>query len=389
MKRGKVFGLLFLLTLAGVLAYLSPMFPTLLEWGTLPKTPDRRVNYVIAGVTPKYSGYHQKAPEDFRGLTDTILLVQLEPKSKTVKLLSLPRDTRVMVKDYGWGKLNGANVHGGPEALVNTVEHLTHLHIDGYALLSLSALREVTDALGGIEVYVPKDMKYEDTAANLHIDLKQGQQVLSGVQLEGFTRFRKDGLGDIGRVERQQQMLKAMTAKLQSPGGLIRLPQVAQALSNNMKTTLERRDAAYLFGMLMHRPQVETFTLPGNAGMFSGTSYWEVDRYGIDTLLNDHFKGVGDGADPRGLSIAVMNLGAPDGAARRLKAKLETLGYQKVWITNPEGSNIAQTVVQTGKEGELVEALLGDMGHGQVEVSPQGVKGADMTVRLGADTPLE
>ncbi len=289
MRLGKAFALFFFLFLAGIAAYLSPIAPILSRWGAWPKMPSQPVNYLIAGVTPKYLGYHRAAPEDYSGLTDTLFIVRLEPTSQTIRLLSVPRDTRVNVSGYGWGKINGANVHGGPQVLVSTLESLTGLKLEGYAYLSLEALRDVTDALGGVQVNVPFAMKYQDTAAKLSIDLEPGLQTLNGVQLEGFTRFRHDGMGDIGRVARQQDMLRAVSAKLHTPQGIVNLPKAASALEKNVRTDLERDDVAALLGMMLNQSKLETYTVPGDFAYFGGRSYWEADQNALQTLLKEKF----------------------------------------------------------------------------------------------------
>ncbi|MFN8510703.1 MAG: LCP family protein [Deinococcaceae bacterium] len=387
MKFGRIVRMLLWLSLLGLVVYLIPAVPVLLKWGTLPKMPDQRVNYLIAGVTPKYIGYHQRAAEDFGGLTDTILLLQFDPQSKSIHMLSIPRDTRVFVKGYGWGKINGANVHLGPQALVDTVEQLTHLRIQGYVLLSLSALREVTDALGGVELYVPKDMKYTDTAAGLEIDLKEGRQLLSGEQLEGFTRFRKDGMGDIGRVARQQEMLKAVLVKLKSPAGVLRWPSVARALDQNMKTNLDSKGVSNAFAAILTRPSLETETLPGRFANYGGTSFWESDPAALKSLLSQNFWDANQ-TDPRNFSIALMNVGAPDGSARKLKTKLESLGYQNVWITEPtDGEQKPTHILATPSTASGSRLLQSDIGYGEVQLGSVGIRGADILVRLGPDIP--
>jgi len=146
-----------------------------------------------------------------------------------VRLLSIPRDTWVNVPGWGYGKINSANRRGGPDTLVQAVQQLTGLHVDAHALLSLNALRDLTDAAGGVNLTVPEDMRYDDTAGRLHINLKAGPQHLNGQQAEGFLRFRHDALGDIGRVSRQQMFLGALAARLRSPLNAWRLPAVVGA----------------------------------------------------------------------------------------------------------------------------------------------------------------
>lgn len=138
-----------------------------------PRPPTRSVNYLIAGVAPDYRAPGVRAPENFRGNTDSLLLVQLDPVSNTVRTLSLPRDTRVWLPGHGWRKLNSALPRLGPNGMVRAVETLTGLRIQAYVLVNLNGVRHLTEALGGVDIYVPQDMTYDDKAAGLHIRLKR------------------------------------------------------------------------------------------------------------------------------------------------------------------------------------------------------------------------
>ena len=91
----------------------------------------------------------------------------------------------------------------------------------------------MADALGGIEVDVPKRMVYSDHSQGLYIDLQPGPQTLKGRDLEGFLRFRHDEMGDIGRLERQQLALQALFRKLTRPEHLVRLPVLLAAAGKN------------------------------------------------------------------------------------------------------------------------------------------------------------
>ncbi|MBB6099129.1 LCP family protein required for cell wall assembly [Deinobacterium chartae] len=385
MRLAKALALAVLLLLAGLLAYLAPAAPALSRYAALPAEPPRPLNYLVAGVTPKYSGHHTRAPEDFRGLTDTILIVQVRPGGQGLRLLSVPRDTMVNTPGYGWGKVNAANVHLGPQALMGALENLTGLELRGYALLSLDALREITDALGGVEVYVPQDMKYTDTAAGLRIDLKKGRQHLSGEQAEGYLRFRYDALGDIGRVQRQQGFMRDLAARALSPAGLLRLPKAVGAAERNLRTNLTRVDVGYVLGALLHRPQLESSLLPGNFGNVGGASYWIPDRDGIARLVQTRFGSRDTQTDVHSFGVAVVNVGAPDGAAHRARERLLSLGYRNVWITRMASGDESRTAVFSRQGLEPARQVARDLGVGEAYASGEGVLGADITVRLGAD----
>ena len=365
--------------LAGVLALVSPALPALTRYGAWPHTPEHPINLLLAGVTPNYPPSavwpYPAAPEDYSGLTDTIVLAQLRADG-SVGLLSIPRDTWTTLPGWGNSKINAANRHGGPQLLVNSVQSLTGLHIDSYALLSLNALRDLTQSAGGVTLTVPEDMKYDDTAGHLHIDLKAGRQHLSGTQVEGFLRFRHDALGDIGRVTRQQLFLGALSAQLRSPLNVWRLPSVVAALDRNARSDLTRQDFAGILGVALRGPKVSTVTLPGNFGP-GGT--WTPDRAGIRQLVQRQFV---DLSDPKSVSIALVNMDAPQGSAARLKARLDAAGYRNVQVVSEERHSYPQTTISG--QGTAAHKLQSELGYGTLDAAA-GAGDAVLTVRLGAD----
>ena len=151
--------------------------------------------------------------------TDTIMLVHLGSNGTT--LVSLPRDSFVYIPEHTdldgvaqgqtRNKLNAAYSQGGAPLLVSTVEFNTGLRIDHYMEVGFRGIRDLTDAIGGIDVCVPQD--YDDEKSNLHV--KAGCQELDGVTALAYVRMRyADPKGDIGRIERQQQYLAAVMKKV-------------------------------------------------------------------------------------------------------------------------------------------------------------------------------
>lgn len=369
------------LLLAGLVALLSPAFPALSRYGALPRKASGPVNVLLAGVTPDYDDKagvwpYPPKPNDFTFLTDTIILAQVWPDGRT-NLLSVPRDTWVNLPGHGWGKINSANPRGGPELLVRAVQDLTGVPVDGYALLSMNVIRGMTEAAGGVTVDVPTRMKYDDNAGKLHIDLQPGRQRLNGQQAEGFLRFRHDNMGDIGRVARQQAFLTALAGQVKSPLNWWRLPRIAAVLHANTKSSLTKAQVGSVLGGALGGVKVQAHTIPGN---FGGHGSWQPDRAALSALVREHFR---DPNDPRNLAVAVVNVGAPGGSARRLKERLEGLGYSNVVTSNAPRADVPTTV-----SGQGAAAVLRDVGHGQVS-REEGLPGADVTVRLGTDTPGE
>ena len=149
--------------------------------------------------------------------TDTIMIVYVPPGGKPA-LISVPRDSYVDIPKSGKNKINAAYAFGGPQLLVQTVEQNTGLRMDGYMEIGFGGFVNIIDALGGIRMCLPKAIKDRDS----HIDLPKGCQTLSGVEALGYVRMRMaDPLGDLGRVQRQREMLAAIAKKAASPATVL------------------------------------------------------------------------------------------------------------------------------------------------------------------------
>jgi LCP family protein required for cell wall assembly len=145
--------------------------------------------------------------------TDTIMILSIPPGGRPA-LISVPRDSYVTIPGRGENKINAAYAFGGPELLVETVEQNTGLRIDAYTEIGFGGFVNVIDALGGIQMCLPRAIKDRDS----HLDLPKGCQVLDGTNALGYVRMRKaDPRGDLGRVERQRQMLAAVAKEAASP----------------------------------------------------------------------------------------------------------------------------------------------------------------------------
>ena len=384
----KIIGVVLVLSLGALIVWLAPALPILSRFAAFPVSPKAPVTILVAGVGHAYKGYHTRAAtdDDFtRGLTDTMIVVQLNPQQKALKLLNIPRDTKVRPEYTANAKINAA-ILDGPDASVRAVEGLLGIKLDGYLLVSIDGTKELVDALGGVEVYVPQRMEYTDNAAKLKIDLKPGLQVLNGQQAEGYLRFRYDNLGDIGRVQRQQAFYRALLEKLRQPVAWARLPQVAQVIEKNTRTNLSSRESGAAFGFLMTRPRTDTLLLPGDFGYLGGVSYWIPDRANVEQMAASHLRGAVQSPvrNVRELSIAVINTTGIRGLARAAQTRLRAQGFRNVWIADATGGDPSKTQIlsSSAEEAKLVNTALG---LGEALVSGEGVLGADLTIRVGKD----
>ncbi len=357
-------------------------------------TVARPVNVLVMGID-QVPNTVPGSSESFDGRSDTVLLVRLDPNDRTINLLSIPRDTQVEIPQVGTTKINHANALGGP-ALVRTVvsDTLNGIKIDRYVRVSTEAFRELVDLLGGVEVNVLAPMQYTDRTQNLKIDLQPGLQTLNGAQAEQFARFRHDGLGDIGRVQRQQALLKALRSRLSGPLMLARAPGLVSAMQKYIDTNLSTEELLALvnFGLRMDQKNLKMVMLPGR---FSGAqefiaSYWILDPAGRDRVLNEYFdlNATDLSAEPTGttLRIAIQNASGQPLAGKKLAQRLVGLGYTNLSSLQDAVGHQPQTqiIVQTG-DLQGAKTLKSALGVGNVEAASTGDLDSDITIRLGTD----
>ena len=252
---------------------------------------DEPVNILVMGVDRVPNASNQQA--EFKGRSDTMLLVRLNPDNETVKILSIPRDTRVRFPNGRYYKINSANARGGIEYTKGVVSaNLNDITIDKHIRITSDAFKQLIDAIGGVEVDVPQDMKYTDKTQGLYIDLKKGQQTLDGDKAEQFARYRNDSLGDIGRIKRQQVLLKALQDKLQSPTSLFKVPKIWGVISAETDSDLTKGELFSIatFALGLEREDIETITLPGRPSTPREyrLSYWLINERQNNIMLKDY-----------------------------------------------------------------------------------------------------
>ncbi|MEW8977621.1 MAG: LCP family protein [Symbiobacterium sp.] len=222
-----------------------------------------------------------------RGRSDTMLLVRAG--AGPLRVLSLPRDTRVVLEGVGEAKLNAAYAWGGPELAMQAVSRLLGLPVRYYVKVNLSGFRALVDLMGGVPLEVEAPMYYVDPYDNLVIDLKPGHQVLDGDRAEQYVRFRNDAMGDdLSRIRRQQRFLRAAARQALQPSNLPRLPALLATAARHVETNLPLSEQVRLTAAAIqasHRGDLITETLPGRAEYVNGISYFLHDPAGVQRLL--------------------------------------------------------------------------------------------------------
>lgn len=290
----------------------------------LPFSP-RRQNILFMGVDVV-----SNAQDPFKGnRSDTMLLISIAPYGKDINIISIPRDSKVYIANRNKpDKINHAFAYGGPDLSVKTVEETFGVRIDHYIALSNEGLIKFIDTIGGLPIYIEKDMYYHDSTAGLHIELTQGEHVLNGEQTEGYLRFRKDALGDIGRIRRQQWFFNALMARLKEPSVLVKLPEVLKVMPKYIKTDLSVYELSQYAAMVksVDTSSIQVATLPGTPSTKGIVSYWILDPDKTQEIINKLVYRDKSAPLTEALSVGILYTPSREAVARELKMHLEQSG---------------------------------------------------------------
>jgi len=338
-------------------------------------------------------GYHALV-NSFKGLSDTMLLVRFEPTTRKLTVLSIPRDTRTWVEGVGITKINVANYYGGPALSAKSVSELMGgVGIDRYVRINVQGIEKLIDALGGVTVNVPRDMKYQDDSQHLYINLKAGEQHLDGAKALQFLRFRYDEYGDIGRVQRQQMLMRSLMEQTLNPATLARLPKILNIIQSHIDTNLSVEELVALVGFSsgIERSNVQMLMIPGR---FSTPdeyeySYWVPSSRRLQAMVAQHFD-VGfenlEERDPIYMRVAIQDSTDNPSTVRDLVEALRESGYRNVYIAKPWPTPLLSTriIAQQG-DGDGAEAVRSALGFGEVRVESTGNLDSDITIQIGKD----
>lgn len=206
----------------------------------------QRVNFLLLGSDTDL----KFAPGQY--LTQSMIVVTVDPVTHTVGMLSIPRDLWVRIPGYGYGKIQIAYEIGGVATARATIEQNFGIPIHYYAWVGLQGFQKMIDTVGGVTMDVthpvlddayPDDLNASDPYAYMRLLLPPGPQHLDGVQALQFVRSRHgDLIGDFGRSGRQQELLLALKQRLTGPTLVTHLPQLTADLQNSVRTDMPLTD---------------------------------------------------------------------------------------------------------------------------------------------------
>ncbi len=188
--------------------------------------------------------------------SDAVMVATTSFDTKQIRVLSLPRDGWVQHwqagRNHGYERLGNTfslgqeegirqglgNYAGGIQRITESVSQLMGLPLDYYVIIEFEGLMQLVDALGGLRVDVEMDMDRDDNAGNLHIHLKKGMQLLNGREVVQYARYRDPKLADLGRMPRQQEVLRLLLQEMMKAEHRRKLPELARIMSETVRTNL-------------------------------------------------------------------------------------------------------------------------------------------------------
>ncbi|MCL2084216.1 MAG: LCP family protein [Oscillospiraceae bacterium] len=251
---------------------------------------DKKLTFLVIGV-------------DDGSNTDTIMVVSYDSVTHAAHVIGIPRDSLVNVKRgnkkinaaYPSGSLRGGGVEGGVSQLQREVKTIIGFVPDFYLVVSMNAVVELVDLVGGVVVDVPFRMRYDDPDQDLHVDIKKGDnQKLNGDNALKFARYRMGNdkrytISDYDRIKNQQTVINAFVREAIKPANLLKIPQMISAALSNVHTNLSPGELVWIGAELEKANDTDNIsfhTMPTKGS--SGMPYWYefLDAAAVLELVN-------------------------------------------------------------------------------------------------------
>ena len=226
--------------------------------------------------------------EGDKGRSDTMIVLTVNPELKSVKMLSIPRDTRTEIVGHGTqDKINHAFAFGGAEMAMDTVENFLDIPIDYYMKINMEGFKDIVDAVGGVTVQNDLNFTEDGTTFN------KGTIELNGKEALSYARMRyEDPNGDFGRQSRQRAIIEAVIQEGASVSTLTSYGDVFDALSKNIQTNLTFDDMMDIQKNYKDASKnISQSTIPGNGKKIDGIYYnivSEEEQKKVQTELKEH-----------------------------------------------------------------------------------------------------
>ncbi len=183
--------------------------------------------------------------KDDSGRSDTMIVITVNPEKQTMKMLSIPRDTRTEIVGHDTvDKINHAYAFGGVPMAVDTVENFLNIPIDYYVFINMEGFLQIIDTLGGVTINNDMDLTYDE------YHYPKGEITLDGNEALIFSRIRyEDPRGDFGRQIRQRQIIEAVMKKASTPSTLLKATDMLTVLGDNVRMNFSVKELIQLQGI--------------------------------------------------------------------------------------------------------------------------------------------
>ncbi|MBX3166425.1 MAG: LCP family protein [Candidatus Eremiobacteraeota bacterium] len=311
---------------------------------------NKRMNILVLGIDYNHDPKSIIYTEGAR--SDSMMVVSLASDGSLLNVVSIPRDLYVPLSAYdGSDRINAAYSYGGVKKAKEAVSHLMGIPLHHHVIVKVYGAKKVIDAIGGVDLEVEKDMDYDDNWGGLHVHLKKGKQHLNGEQTVGYARFRKDNTridmeGDVGRMRRQQQVIRGLLRTTKDPAIVARFPAIARAVKDTLETDFSMEDMLALANLYkgfdikqVHGGQIKgTDDLVGEAMVLIPTT--DENNQTVRRLLKDSVD-----LGLRDVRIRILNNSGEPGLGNRLADDMNSQGYNVVMADDVEHRPTQKTQV--------------------------------------------
>ncbi|AVQ38887.1 LytR family transcriptional regulator [Clostridium botulinum] len=330
--------------------------------------------------------------------TDTMLVVNYNPKTKNINMVSVPRDTRVTMNGKKI-KINSAHAINGVNGSIAAVENLLGIEINNYAKIDYEGFRKVIDAIGGVEMDITRNMNYDDPSQNLHIHFQKGTTVhLDGKKAEEFFRWRKNNNGtgfadgDLGRIENQHKFISKVVEKVKSPSIIPKIPNILSTIPDYVETDMSPEEIIkYGYAVTKgDKSSINMITLQGEAKYIGNVSYFIYDREKNRDIVytlkagGTSQKDNNTEIDKSEIKIKVLNGTKVNGLAADCERKLKEMGYSNIITGNGERRDF--TKVRLKKDSSISTGEIENyLNIPNIEKNIQSDENFDIIILLGKD----
>jgi LCP family protein required for cell wall assembly len=298
-------------------------------------------------VTFLFLGSDEKS---HKGRTDTIIVGFYNPRTQKLGFVIVPRDMQVKVRGLYFEKINSVYTALGLAGLKRQLSDLLGYPINYTAVLDLDGFVKLVDIAGPVRIYNDRPLRYVDQAGQLYIDLPEGELELDGEKAMEYVRFRADERGDIGRSERQLEIIQQVVKKVLLERDMFRNVRVLRTIVRYFKTDISFGEVLWLLrqSSRFKLSNIESMKVPGVFKKEKGEDYIVVDPDSVRARVREfvlRLNTVDPRFDPTVITVQVLNGCDTPGLAAKVRNRLLYFGYNVVEFGNADHHGYAKTYV--------------------------------------------